>query len=236
MIHITLRFYEQVDVIAEEGIATNATTEEVVAEQAAAEKATAEKVASEKVAAEKVAAEKATAVKEAAKREAAEASTSCCGSELPALLPAPLVITPARKLETTNCLNCDAAMVPDHQCEVGGSTSGEGVQPLAPLPLCHYCCHRGSDGHPVHFFLECVCSDNVCTCFCYCNDEQYQLKRLIFPSGLGNKRAKTPEARAHARATALASEWFSDKPCVKEDCCIKCQYDTSCQLDNNWVT
>ena len=78
-----------------------------------------------------------------------------------------------------------------------------------------------------------ICSDNDCTCFCYCDDEQYKLKGLIFPSGLGNKRAETPEERAHARATALASEWFSDKPCLKEDCCIKCEHDTSCQLDNN---
>ena len=225
---------------AEEVIVKKATTEKVVAEQVAAEKATAEKVAAK--------GKKSTAEKEAAKNDAAEASTSCCGSELPAplswncdvmelSLPAPLVFTPAKKLETTSCLNCDAAMVPDHQCQVGGSASGEGVQQLAPLPLCLYCCHRGSDGHPVHFFLECVCSDDECTCFCYCDDEQYQLKRLIFPSGLGNKRAETPEARAHARATALASEWFSEKPlCVKEDCCNKCEYDTSCQLDNNLVT
>ena len=157
-----------------------------------------------------------------------------CVKEFP--LPAPLVFTPAKKLEATICLNCDAEMMPDHQCEVGGSTSGEELQQLAPLPLCHYCCHRGSDGHPVHFYLQCICSDNECTCFCYCDDEQYQLKKLIFPSGLGNKRAETPETRAHARATALASQWVSDTPCLREDCCVKCEHDTSCQLDFNVLT
>ena len=134
-------------------------------------------------------------------------SSTPCVQEFP--LPAPLVFTPAKKLEATSCLNCDAEMVPDHQCEVGGSTSGEELQQLAPLPLCHYCCHRGSDGHPVHFYLQCICSDD-CTCFCYCDDEQYQLKKLIFPSGLGNRRAETPETRAHACATALASQYGSE--------------------------
>ena len=29
-----------------------------------------------------------------------------------------------------------------------------------PLPLCHYCCHRGSGNHPVHYFVQCMCDES----------------------------------------------------------------------------
>ena len=68
------------------------------------------------------------------------------------------------------------------------------VQQL-PLPLCHYCCHRGNDRHPVHFYTVCICSDDECTCRCYCDDEQFQLKKQLFPSGLRIERAVGPEKK-----------------------------------------
>ena len=118
------------------------------------------------------------------------------------------------------------ALDSDNNCNWGNESKTE-VEVL-PLPLCHYCCHRGSDEHPVHFFTVCICRDDKCTCRCYCDEEQFLLKKQIFPSGLGSKRAVGPEGRALARATALASPWIDSKPCEASDCCIKCQYDTPC--------
>ena len=140
--------------------------------------------------------------------------------------PAPLVFTPVppERLKL-NCSNCDAGMTPQHQCEALVSETEAEVQ---QLPLCLYCCHRGSDEHPVHFFVVCICSDDECTCFCYCDEEQFLLKQQLFPSGLGSKRAVGLEGRAQARATALASPWIDSKPCERADCCMKCNYDTPC--------
>ena len=84
-------------------------------------------------------------------------SSPPCAKEFP--LPAPLVFTPAKKLESPRCLNCEAEMVPEHQCEVEKSQSEWDA-----LPLCLYCCHPGSGNNPVHFSLICLCSDRVCTC------------------------------------------------------------------------
>ena len=145
--------------------------------------------------------------------------------------PAPLVFTPEppEKL-SLNCSNCDARMTPHHQCEAldTDTTVTENEAEVQHLPLCHYCCHRGSDEHPVHFFVVCICSDDECTCFCYCDEEQFLLKQQLFPSGLGSKRAVGLEGRAQARATALASPWIDSKPCEAADCCMKCHFDTPC--------
>ena len=156
--------------------------------------------------------------------ENSPAPFSPCMKGIPS--PAPLVFTPVppERLKL-NCSNCDAGMTPQHQCEaLVSETEAEEQQ----LPLCLYCCHRGSDEHPVHFFVVCICSDDECTCFCYCDEEQFLLKQQLFPSGLGSKRAVGLEGRAQARATALASPWIDSKPCERADCCMKCNYDTPC--------
>ena len=98
-----------------------------------------------------------------------------------------------------------------------------------PLPLCHYCCHLGNSAkHPVHFYGVCLCSDSDCSCKCYCDESQFELKKRLFPSGLGSRRAEGAEGRAKAKAVASASPWISHKPCEQDDCCIKCRYDSPC--------
>ena len=150
-------------VVAEMAAAEKAATERKVAEMAAAVKAVAVKEAAEMMkAAETAATEKTVAEKAAVEKETAEkavttesASTSSCGSERQ---------MPSE--EKSSCLNCDAKLTPDHQCNVLENESKVEVQHV-PLPLCHYCCHRGTDEHPVHFFTVCICSDDKCTCHCY---------------------------------------------------------------------
>ena len=98
-----------------------------------------------------------------------------------------------------------------------------------PLPLCLYCCHRGSEEHMVHYYGICICSESDCTCVCYCDDEQYEFKKLHWPRGLGSRRAVGPEGRAKAKAFALASQWISDTPCKLDDCCMRCSFDSPCR-------
>ena len=88
--------------------------------------------------------------------------------------------------------------------------SVDDVQPSSPicLPLCHYCCHRGSGKDPVHYFVQCVCDDWPCTCWCYCTEAQLEHKKLVFPGGFGcpGYAVKTvkPEDRPQAKALAEA--------------------------------
>ena len=65
---------------------------------------------------------------------------SPCTRSLPS--PAPLVFTPVK----SSCLNCEAEMAPDHQCEETDRVAVPAY--LGSLPLCHYCCHLGSGDHP----------------------------------------------------------------------------------------
>ena len=69
-----------------------------------------------------------------------------------------------------SCRNCDGTMSADHQCADSKSPVSVVEEQPPPLPLCHYCCHRGSGKDPVHYFLQCVCDDWPCTCWCYCTD------------------------------------------------------------------
>ena len=80
----------------------------------------------------------------------------------------------------TSCLNCEAEMAPDHQCEDSGNVAVPAY--LGSLPLCHYCCHLGSGDYPVHYFMQCMCDDKVCTCKCYCSGAQLVHKRHVFPA------------------------------------------------------
>ena len=110
--------------------------------------------------------------------ENSPAPTSPCLKGFPS--PAPLVFTPSK--EMSSCLNCDAEMTPDHQCDALENESKTEVEvQQVPLPLCNYCCHRGSDKHPVHFYTVCICSDDKCTCYCYCDEEQFLAEEADFP-------------------------------------------------------
>ena len=190
------------EVVAKKG-EEKAVAEEVVVEHdaAEAEKASAAKDAAEKVSADEDAAEKEVVVKvaaekEAAKKEAAEASTSCCGSGKQT---APPSTTP----------------------EEGAVNQVEETPP--PLPLCLYCCHRGSGKNPVHYYLQCVCGDRACTCWCYCTEAQIEHKKLVYPGGFGcpGYPVKTvkPMDRPKAKALAEARTFkLSNRACENPSC------------------
>ena len=71
---------------------------------------------------------------------------SPCSKGIPS--PSPLVSTP--RPVPANCLNCESVMTPNHQCPAPFSRS---VDEGLVLPLCHYCCHRGSGLNPVQCAL-----------------------------------------------------------------------------------
>ena len=52
------------------------------------------------------------------------------------------------------CWNCNVVMTPSHQCDVPQEPVMVVEEQPPPLPLCHYCCHRGSGEHPVHYFMQ----------------------------------------------------------------------------------
>ena len=128
-----------------------------------------------------------------------------------------------------NCPNCDQEMQPLHQCEdksavpVASSSSCEmESQEGQPdtLPLCLYCCHLGSDDNPVHFFLRCLCSDDICSCRCYCTESQLKLKRLKFTHSKWelNPLSDEQRAEAHLLAYSLDLKHYDGIPCNVKTC------------------
>ena len=97
----------------------------------------------------------------------------------------------------------------------------------APLPLCHYCCHKGSGLHQVHYYLQCLCSDKVCSCQCYCTEMQLEHKKVFFPSGFSVKCVEPkdrPKARTVAEARANRLDFkglpMANRPCEDENCVL----------------
>ena len=178
---------------------------EEITEKASAEKA-AEEAATGKAAAEE-ALVNAEAGKTAAAKQAEEvdisdmiATTSCIGSKV-------------------KCCNCNGIMTPSHECEVPVETVSVVEQP-PPLPLCHYCCHRGSGEHPVHYYTQCMCNDSDCSCVCYCNDEQLEHKKLFYPGGFHGKGPVAPSDRPAAKSVAEArtAELGKHSQCTASTC------------------
>ena len=117
--------------------------------------------------------------------------------------PAPLVFTPSK----VRCCNCDGDMAQDHQCGVPTPVilDPESVVKEHPssLPLCHICCHLGSGDNPVHYYLQCLCPDKVCTCRCYCNEDQLKHRKLHYPEGFSGPMVPVdPEDRSRAKSVA----------------------------------
>ena len=221
----------------DERAAVKADVEKVDAEELAAEKAAAKLHVAERAAAEERKAEKAVAGKPSTEKAAAEAlaaanaeaSTSCLGSPV-------LQVSPA----VMKCCNCEHLMTPEHQCGETTPVSSSAIVPcldIAPvkdvkteetalLPLCHYCCHLGSGLNPVHYYLQCLCSDKICSCQCYCNEEQLKHKRQNFPTGFTDAKCVDVKDRLRARATAEARAYKLDfrgipmalRPCEAETC------------------
>ena len=132
-----------------------------------------------------------------------------------------------------NCPNCDQEMQPLHQCEdksavpVASSSSCEmESQEGQPdtLPLCLYCCHLGSDDNPVHFFQRCLCSDDICSCRCYCTDSELKLKRLKFTHREWELNPLSDEQRAEAHLLALSLDFkhYDGIPCKNKMCTEDC--------------
>ena len=99
--------------------------------------------------------------------ENSPAPFSPCTKGIPT--PAPLVFTPSKILEDAEI---PAGKTESEVHEVAEARVVE--KQLPPLPLCHYCCHRGSGKDPVHYFMQCVCDDWPCTCWCYCTEAQLE--------------------------------------------------------------
>ena len=167
--------------------------------------------------------------------------------------PAPLVFTPLKTKDQSDileiaeavevdeadtalsCSNCEGIFTPGHQCGDSpaplNTTSkcavlGKELPTPAPLPLCHYCCHLGSGLNPVHYYLQCLCADKVCSCQCYCTEEQLKHKRKFFSSGfIGNNCVDIndrPRAKAIAEARANKLDYrgipMAQRPCEAETC------------------
>ena len=114
--------------------------------------------------------------------------------------------------EVATCQNCSAAMSPTHQCELPPQ--------MDPLPLCHYCCHRGSGDHPVHYYQQCLCNDSPCTCLCYYAGAQLEHKHRVFPSRFWGKTCdpvNVPKAKAFADERTERLRGYSPN-CTYESC------------------
>ena len=124
------------------------------------------------------------------------------------------------------CWNCDDEMLPDHQCEGGSSVfpvTSEGAvvgSKLPPLPLCHYCCHRGSGEHPVHYYPQCLCLDKKCSCQCYCTNEQLDHRKKLFPNFYRDMVHVDSKdwLKAKAAAEARVEKHYGHRPCDSDNC------------------
>ena len=136
--------------IAEAGRAIAETiASEVLVEVTAAEKAAVERATAENAAVIAPAKTKSDTANAAAGKTPAGNDAVNCDAE---------VATTSCKENRLQCLNCDGDMTAEHQCRVPNQVSPElasvsGEHP-PPLPLCHYCCHRGSGNNSVHYYLH----------------------------------------------------------------------------------
>ena len=138
-----------------------------------------------------------------------------------------------------SCRNCEGKFTASHQCSdslappVTSSKGaaillGKGSPTPALLPLCHYCCHKGSGLHKVHYYVQCLCSDQVCTCQCYCDEKQLEHKKVFFPSGFSGISCVEPKDRQKAMSIAEARANKPDyrgfpmahRPCDDENCVL----------------
>ena len=192
---------------AAEKAAEKCATKKAAAEKCAAERAAAEKCAIKKAAAEKCAAEEAATVKCAAKQAAAEK----CAME---------------KAAAEKCAAKTADAAEEATTSVSGKDPTATLRPKVPpptpvpLPLCHYCCHKGSGQNPVHYYEQCLCPDKVCSsCKCYCTEEQLKHKLQFFPPGSSSIDCVSAKDRPMAEAVAekRIGQW-PICPCTSEDC------------------
>ena len=133
------------------------------------------------------------------------------------------IATTSSRENKLQCLNCDGDMTAEHQCSPELASESEEHPP--PLPLCHYCCHRGSGNNPVHYYLQCICSDKACSCQCYCTEQQLVHRKLFFPGGFSaSMKPVNPEDRLKAKAVAEARtvKLKGHRPCANQNCAFPC--------------
>ena len=129
-----------------------------------------------------------------------------------------------------SCWNCRAAFTPAHQCDREPISEASlapkpsdptvGNVDLPPLPLCHYCCHRGSGEHPVHYYPQCLCLEKKCDCQCYCTQEQLNHRKKLFPNFYLDMVSVDPKDWMMAKATAEArvAKQNGHRPCGSDNC------------------
>ena len=154
--------------------------------------------------------------------DTSEKSTPASTSALKAKLPGP---------SAPMIMNGAGAFTPDHQCDTLSVSPAlhtlvlrcEETPPSAHLPLCHYCCHLGSGLNPVHYYLQCLCTDKVCTCKCYCSEQQLEHKKQFCPGGFITNCVEVndrPRARVIAEARANKPDHrgipMAQRPCEAE--------------------
>ena len=128
----------------------------------------------------------------------------------------PVVCQPSTSKVTlaVSCQNCEQNMTPGHQCEPPPTCD--------PLPVCHYCCHKGSGDHPVHYFQQCLCDDSPCSCLCYCTGAQLEHKHRVFPKRFWGRTcdpANVPKAKAFAEERTERLRGYS--PLCTSESCVK---------------
>ena len=197
--------------------AVKAAAEKCAAEKAAAKKCAAEKAAAEKCAAAKAAAEKCAAEKAAAKKCAAEkASTEKCAAEKAAAEKYAFEKAAAENCTAENAEGASTSRIP--------SLSSRSADEELVLPLCHYCCHKGSGMNPVHYESMCICDDRDCSCACYCTEAQLEHRKLHFPGVWSEMFYKRRAVMLLDRPTAMAVaetrivKWNGNRPCRQPSC------------------
>ena len=209
---------------SEEETVAVAAAEKAEVEKAASEKAEADNAAAEKAKAEKVATYKAEALKVAAeKAEAENAATEKLLAEKAAVKSAEIKKAvaenaPAEKAVAESVTTVSAADVASTSC--WGTQQPTPSAPSDPLPVCHYCCHRGSGDYPVHYYQQCLCDDSPCTCLCYCSGAQLEHKHRVFPSRFWGKSCdpvNVPKARAFADERTERLRGYCPN-CTSENC------------------
>ena len=186
-------------------------------------KRAAERAAAENAAATASAAVNAAAAVKASETTAVEGAVETDAGEIPAAESADSEIA-AENVQAT--VNESGGLEGASTSRIPAPSSRSVGEELA-LPLCHYCCHKGSDMDPVHYEHMCICDDRDCSCGCYCTEAQLEHRKLHFP-GVWSERYHERRAvmlldrpKAMAVAEARIVKWNGNRPCWQPSCLLE---------------
>ena len=187
-----------------------------------------EKRAAERAAAENAAAASAVAAESAA-AAAKEAETAAAVKG--ALETAAAEIAAPESAATEIAAECSQETIVDESGGLEGASTSKipapslrSVEEELALPLCHYCCHKGSGMNPVHYESMCICDDKDCSCACYCTDAQREHRKLHFPGVWSDKYHKRRAVMLQDRPKAMKVaetrivKWNGNRPCRQPSC------------------